>query len=360
MFFSEVIEPVLSRELPRLRYAAGLFGAGSDVLGYDTARSMDHDWGPRCSIVLDAADERMVGDLLKTVIAAALPTRFRGFPVLFQDAPGEPGILIPADPDIETPLRHRVEVTTLESIGQAYGYVAGDEDEPSFWLTISDQRLLELTAGGVFRDDLGNLSRFRSSLAFYPDTIWRYRMAALWMRISQIEPFVGRTGEVDDETGSYVIGARLVEDIMRLALSQSRRYAPYSKWLGTAFSKLAMSSELLPHLDMVRRASGWSEREAGIVAATSKLVHAHNSLRVTEEIEPSPRPFHSRPFMVIGAERVSEALAATLRGTALGSLPNVIGGIDQFVDSTDALNSRWLRHAVREAIRENVDGRAGN
>ena len=352
--FHEVIEPVVSGALPGLRYAAGLFGAGSDVLGYDTPRSMDHDWGPRCVLVLDGSDERNVGKSLRDLMTSALPSTFHGFPVLFQDAPDDPGVLVPANPASDAPLHHRVEVTTLDAVRGRLDFAPGDEDDPAFWLSISDQQLLEVTAGEVFRDDSGALTRLRTSLAFYPDAVWRYRMAALWMRISQIEPFVGRTGEVGDETGSFVISARLAEDIIRLALSQARHYAPYAKWLGTAFSRLEISAELQPHLDAVREAGEWRAREAGIVAATSALVRAHNELGLTPEIDPSPRPFHARPFTVIGAERVADALAATLRRSELASLPVGLGGIDQFIDSTDALNSRWLRLAVREAIRNRI------
>lgn len=352
--FREVVEPAITHALPGLRYAAGLFGAGSDVLGYDTVRSMDHDWGPRCLLVLDAADERDAGEKVRELMTGALSPSFHGFPVLFQDAPGDPGVLVPADAMSEAPVRHRVEVTTLDIVRKRLDYAPGDEDDPAFWLSLGDQQLLELTAGEVFRDDSGALTDLRTTLSFYPDAIWRYRMAALWMRVSQIEPFVGRTGEVDDETGSFVIGARLVEDIMRLALSQARRYAPYAKWLGTACSRLEIAGPLQPHLEAVRRAEDWQAREAGIVAATSTLVQAHNVLGLTPGIDSSPRPFHSRPFTVIGAERVAHALGETLRGTALEHLPIGVGGFDQFTDSTDALNSRWVRLAVREAIREKI------
>ncbi|HWV22962.1 MAG TPA: DUF4037 domain-containing protein [Thermomicrobiales bacterium] len=349
-FFQEVVEPAVRFAFPHLQYAAGLFGPGSDVLGYDSERSMDHDWGPRCILVIDAEDEQAVGASLRGKISAALPSTFRGFPVLFHDSPGEPGVLVPADLLRDAPLRHRVEVTTFDGIGEKYGYAPGDEDDPAFWLTVTDQRLLELTAGDVFRDDLGELTRLRSCLAFYPDAIWRYRMATMWMRISQIEPFVGRTGEVGDEIGSWVISARLIEDIMRLALLQARQYAPYSKWLGSAFSRLAISGVLLPHLIAAREATSWRGREAGINTATAILVNAHNALGITEEIDATPRPFHSRPFMVIEAERVARSLSETLVNTPLHLLTMGVGGIDQFIDSTDALNSRWLRQSLRGAI----------
>jgi hypothetical protein len=204
----------------------------------------------------------------------------------------------------------------------------------------------------VFRDDNGELTGVRQMLSYYPDDVWHYRMAAMWMRISQIEPFVGRAGEAGDTVGSFVLGATLVEDIMRLALLQARQYAPYSKWLGTAFSRLEDSGDLHAQLEAARMAAGWSAREAAIVAATSLLVRAHNGLGLTPHIDPAPRPFHSRPFMVIGAERVSDALTATLVDSPLSRLPVALGGIDQFMDSTDALKSRWLRQTIRTAMRE--------
>jgi hypothetical protein len=40
---------------------------------------------------------------------------------------------------------------------------------PATWLTLSEQRLLETTAGRIFRDDLGTITTIRLALAWYPE-----------------------------------------------------------------------------------------------------------------------------------------------------------------------------------------------
>lgn len=46
-FSADVAEPLLSRFMPGLPYAAARLGSGSDVLGLDDEMSRDHDWGCR-------------------------------------------------------------------------------------------------------------------------------------------------------------------------------------------------------------------------------------------------------------------------------------------------------------------------
>ena len=106
------------------------------------------------------------------------------------------------------------------------------------WLAAPQQLLLEVTAGAVFHDGLEELGAVRETLAWYPDDVWLWLLACQWRRLDQEEPFVGRTAEVGDELGSRILAARLARDLMRLCFLLERRYAPYSKWLGSAFARL--------------------------------------------------------------------------------------------------------------------------
>ncbi|GHO62603.1 hypothetical protein KSC_014950 [Ktedonobacter sp. SOSP1-52] len=49
-FYEEIVHPLLVEAYPELAYAAALIGPGSEVLGFDSEMSMDHDWGPRLFI----------------------------------------------------------------------------------------------------------------------------------------------------------------------------------------------------------------------------------------------------------------------------------------------------------------------
>ena len=68
--------------------------------------------------------------------------------------------------------------------------LAYDIDRPldaADWLTISSQKLRELTAGAVHHDEVGELTALRARLAWYPHDIWLYLLASGWQRIGQEE-----------------------------------------------------------------------------------------------------------------------------------------------------------------------------
>src|SRR5579863_1383345 len=99
MFYSEVVAPILSAAFPGLRYSAALIGHGSDVLGYDSERSTDHEWGPRLLIFLPDNDFREQADSISERLSARLPAEFRGYSTNFSE-PDQNRVrwMVPAEP----------------------------------------------------------------------------------------------------------------------------------------------------------------------------------------------------------------------------------------------------------------------
>lgn len=134
----------------------------------------------------------------------------------------------------------------------------------------------------------------------------------------QEEPFVGRTAQVGDDLGSRVLAARLCRDLMRLCFLLERRYAPYAKWLGSAFASLDAFAEIAPALSRALEATEHAARERALVDAFEAAARRHNALGLTDPQEPSVRRFYDRPFRVLGSgrfvdaclDRVSEPLAS--------------------------------------------------
>ena len=56
LFYTEAVAPILQREFPAVPMAAARIGSGSELLGFDTEMSTDHDWGPRFQLFLRAED----------------------------------------------------------------------------------------------------------------------------------------------------------------------------------------------------------------------------------------------------------------------------------------------------------------
>ncbi|HEY1176656.1 MAG TPA: DUF4037 domain-containing protein [Phytomonospora sp.] len=328
-FHAAAVAPLLDG----IPHAAALLGAGSEVLGFDDEVSPDHDFGPRCQVFVAE------GDLAAARAALdGLPAEFEGLPVRFSYHVG--------------PETHQVEVTTAAAFFQANMAVDPAEGMSlADWLLTPTQRLASLVGGEVFADPDGSLAARRETLRWYPDDVWRYALAAAWLRIGQEEPFVGRAGARGDELGSAVVAARLVRDLMRLAFLVERRWAPYSKWLGTAFRRLPIAARLGPRLDEVVRAGDWRTREDALVEAGAVLAEATNALGLAAENTARPERFHTRDIRVIGGERFAEALAAAVTDPQLctlmerlwrrpgRSLGRLAGTVDQAVDSVDVLAS---------------------
>ncbi len=348
-FYLEAVRPIIERHFPDLPHAAARLGSGSEVLGYDTPRSADHEWGPRLHLFLGDDDTGRYADRIVDLLSQELPKSFLGYPTNFAAGGDDPRIR-----RMELtggPVYHRVGVTTFGSFaGPHLGFDPRNPPALLDWLATPWQRLLEFTAGSVFRDDIGVLTATRRDLSWYPTEVDAYILACQWVRVSQEEAFAGRCAEVGDDVGSANVTARIARDLMRICLLLHRRYPPYTKWLGSAFSELPDCGDVGGHLRAAQQATRWAVREHHLATACEAVAHLQNTRRPARSIEPQVQNYYDRPFLVINGGRLAQALRETISHDTLSGLPPV-GSVDQWVDSTDVLSDvARCRRAVAAAL----------
>jgi hypothetical protein len=341
-FYHQIVQPILARRMPQLKYACALIGAGSEVLGFDTEMSSDHDWGPRLLLFVGSQDLVNNGPEIKTVLQQELPLEFCDFPT--QYALSKPGI------DGQNPVQHRVDVFSIASFIKDYlGFDYAQTITTADWLTFPEQKLRSITAGRVFWDEI-ELQQMRQNFAYYPYNVWLYLLASNWNRIEQEEHLMGRAGFVGDEIGSSLIAARLVRDLMRLCFLMEKEYAPYAKWFGTAFTRLSCGKELAPTLNLVLQAQNWKEREKYLCQAYKYVAAIHNRLKITEPLSEDVSQFHERPFWTISMGVFSQAISIKIDDAGIKKLADkrLIGGIDHISDNTDILEDASRRPLFKD------------
>jgi hypothetical protein len=351
LFYQREVRPILAKEFSSLRYSAALIGWGSEVLGFDTALSRDHHWGPRVLLFLRDLDSPRFSERITQQLSLNLPYKFMAYSTNFSEP--EPNGVRHLVETYEGPVNHMVQIFTTRSFVKArLGFDPAEEITTTDWLTFPQQRLLELTSGEVYYDGLRELRKLRRKFSYYPKDIWLYMLAAQWKRISQEEAFLGRAGHVDDELGSKVVAARIVREIMRLSFVMERRYIPYSKWMGSAFNKLKVAKRLKPILHQVLLSRNWQEREKAMSEAYSIVARAHNALNITEHLPTKVSNYFNRPYLVIHADGFSEAIRQSIRSAEVKKIKTEIGSIDQFSDSTSVVEDLQLQRRLRVAYEQ--------
>jgi len=306
-FYNEIIKNQLT-----INHGAALLGGGSEVLGFDTELSQDHDWFARCHIFTDGTTEE---------ITLNLPKTFKGF---------------------ET----KVEIHKARDFYKAVlGFDVYEMTEID-WLTIPSQLLCELTKGAVFRES-ETLTYLREKLQFYPKDIHLYILAAAWERIGQEMAFMGRCGENGDETGSALLCGHLTTYIMRLCFLYEKEYAPYWKWFGKAFSNLSCAKKIEPIIKSALAATDWRTREKHLSQAYILLGETHNKANLTPPVKPTIAPYYTRPFAVPNAADFQTALRAEIKSKKIKALPRGLGAIDQISDQTDFLGHNDFRLTIK-------------
>jgi len=331
-YYRDVVRPLLDARWPGLRHAAARLGSGSDVLGLDDELSRDHDWGLRLTLLV--ADDATAGDVARH-LDAHLPETYAGWPTRFATT---------WDPVV----RPRAEVATPGAfVTSRLGVDATTGLATLDWLGLTGQSVLEVTAGPVFADTDGALTRVREHLRWYPDQVWRYVVAADWARLSEEAPLMSRAGHRGDDLGSRVIAARLVDVAAHQAFLLARRWPPYPKWLGTLLAELPIAGHLAPALSAVLAAGHWQERQDALAEALAVLHRAQRDAGLPAPDGGPTERFFDRPYLAVRPE-VAAGLLDGVTDPDLRRLPPGVGSVEQWVHNVAVLTAPDRRRRVAQ------------
>ncbi|MBD3189673.1 MAG: DUF4037 domain-containing protein [Candidatus Heimdallarchaeota archaeon] len=349
-FYLSVVKPILEKNYPKLKYSAARIGFGSDVLGYDTYRSTDHDWGPRLELFLREQDYSLYKDEIYNQLSKELPKNFMGFSTNWREA-DENGVRTLRPIDEEETVKHRIEIHTVKSFFKnLLGKDPAKELSEIDWLKFPEQRLLAVTSGAIYHDGLKQLTFARKKFQYYPQNIWLYLLKNQWAILREENAFLGRTAEIGDEIGLHILIAKQIRKMMKLCFLVEKKYAPYNKWFSKAFRTLKSSKQLVPLIKKILSTNDWSQKEKQLIQAYSYVAKMHNEQEITETIEVKITTYYDRPYLTINfhdfVEKINEKIP---NNSLLKELK--IGSINQITDETFILDDLALIQSLYEQFK---------
>lgn len=230
--YYEEYKDILFEEIGDLKsyLAFGLVGSGSECYGFDDEISTDHDFEPGfCIFAPDTLDRK---DLFKIERAyAKLPKEFLGY-----------------KRSILENNRHGLILTS-----SFYKQKIGSLDTNSLslsWFNIPSNYLSEATNGEVFDDFLGEFSKIRASISYFPEDIRLKKIAACLVIMSQAGVYnYKRMIKRGDSASSQLAIINYVNAVIDIIFLLNKVYKPYYKWQFRYLKDLKVLSNLYPSLE---------------------------------------------------------------------------------------------------------------
>ena len=255
-YFEEYGRPMLEEQFPELlpKLAAGLTGSGSECFGFDDEVSRDHDFEPGFCLFLPGEDvvDRRSAFLLERAYAR-LPKEYNGVKrSLMQPVGGARRGVI------------RIEDFLMEKTGTPDGRLTAGQ-----WLSLPEQSLAELTNGELYFDNAGELTRIREELAFFPEDVFRKKLAGDLLIMAQAGQYNYRRCLAHGETAAAQLAAgEFVRHAIGAVFLLNRRYRPYYKWSFRALRalpKLSLLAELMEYLLTTDNEPETAEEKADVI-----------------------------------------------------------------------------------------------
>ncbi|MGL1893636.1 MAG: DUF4037 domain-containing protein [Spirochaetaceae bacterium] len=296
-YYLDIVKPIISNFDKSLVYSATLSGYGSDVIGYDNATSMDHNWGPRLQIYINSEDFHLK-DKLSNYLSNNLPLEYMGFPTNFSD------LAVDGTQSMQHiscgEVHHLIEIFNIDS------YIGSHYDGDDFWVA-SEQTLLEVISGEVFHDGLNKLIDYRDKLKYFPNNIRKEKLKNYWDLISEEEAFIGRAVENEDFIGLKIITARINKYLLKICFVLNRKYVPYSKWFTLVFKSLELV-DVESKIKELLSENCPEEVENKISELYLLIIELHNRDVDLPKINNRITNYYGRQYKVIMADKIVELL----------------------------------------------------
>lgn len=235
-FYEEFGAPMLNEQfagvLPKL--AVGLAGSGSECFGFDDEVSKDHDFEPAfCIFVPDNLDRKTQFSLERAY--AKLPKEFMGYKRARLAAVGGG--------------RHG-----LQKIGDFFETKTGRRDGNltlGDWLSVPENSLFEATNGEIFFDNLGEITKIRQKLSYFPSDIRLKKLAGHLLLMGQSGQYnYSRCIKRGDTAAAQLAVFEFSKSAMNAVFLLHKKYMPYYKWCFRALKELG-ENELAKNLEFL-------------------------------------------------------------------------------------------------------------
>ena len=303
-------------------------------------------WGPRFYLFLSNEDIARKDEIM-AVFSQTFPYEFCGYSVNFSAPdPNDNGVRHP-EKITSGPVSPLLFIYTVEGYLEKYlGTSDFDRLSAADWLSFSEHKLLSLTCGKLFEDQL-DIGKTLEKLRFYPEAVRLYLIASNWSLIAEEQAFMKRCSDVGDEIGSVLVCGRIAERLMRLCFLYCGKYAPYSKWFGTGFAHLLVDNAIKQALRNAVTAADIETREDSLVLAQHLVAELHNTMGITDPVSTEIVPYFGRNIKVIFCDSIAEAVQEKLRGTELEHLP-LIGSLSEVAEMTVLSDDPAHRERVKK------------
>ncbi len=226
-FYETCLRPMIAAKFPEYadRIAAGLVGEGSECFGFDDDYSRDHDMEIGACLWLSKGDYDVIGEALQKEYEE-LAERYGHHGPNMINAGGRHGVFSARE------FYARLLHIPVELAGKFMGNRKGDELSVEEWMSIKEMHLAAATNGKIFAEGDGTFTRIRNKLLeYYPDNIWRMRLAIKLHEFSQSGQYnYARMMARGDCVTARVCLGKALDTAMEILYLLNKTYAPYYKW----------------------------------------------------------------------------------------------------------------------------------